>query len=455
MSSITGKASGALGGLTSAGNNALGSLTSGLSGSISGSLGSLTSGLGSLSGGLSGLSGGLGGLSGLTSSLGGLGGGLGGLSNLAGGIGSKIGSVLSGAGGSMLSGFANSLSQWSGNLKAGIIRDSIGSSSNKEFKVSLADGLGNRVVFDSSPTIEESRQVQWDSYQITHLPANLITFKSTGSRTLSINVKLVSRTSLEAAENYKRMKLIRYWSVPSFGIYGDGSPPNILTLNGFTTHFKNIQVVLNSYSWSFPEDVDWIHTGSEPFPTVITISLSMQETFSPEQLVFFDKGDINDELGGVKKWAQVLSAAASAQATTSSLSLDQMIPANINADIVDQAPNLDALTSATSAASPLDGLSSAASGAAEAAGSPLANLTGAEAALSATGLNSATGVIGSVSNPATGSLSSLYGISSNAVNTSLNQVQNSIGGASTVTNMVANTQQANNTGLRGDDTSFI
>ncbi len=214
---------------------------------------------------------------------------------------SKLGSMAKNAPGDIMNGFSGQIGAAANALKAGIIKEPK-QSSPKEFKVSLTDGSGNKLLFDVSPVIEEGRQVNWDSYQITHLPANLVAFKSSNSRSFSLQAKLVSRDSNEANQNYHRLKLLRMWTVPSHGFFGDGSPPNILLLNGYTNQFKRIQVVLNSYSWSWPEDVDWIHTGNEPFPVVMNVSLSMQEVFSPSQLTFFDKVAVNLPRGGVFSW---------------------------------------------------------------------------------------------------------------------------------------------------------
>ena len=88
-----------------------------------------------------------------------------------------------------------------------------------------------------------------------------------------------------------------------------GLPPEILKFNAYgEKNLKDIPVVLTNYSWTYPEDVDYVqaidtNNISYPVPRVIEISLSIMECYAPNELSKFDllaykNGDLNKAYGG-------------------------------------------------------------------------------------------------------------------------------------------------------------
>jgi hypothetical protein len=80
-----------------------------------------------------------------------------------------------------------------------------------------------------------------------------------------------------------------------------GNPPPILTLNAYGEYvFKNVPVVVKSFSIDLPKDCDYIHADSRlsdlptmvgsRVPTKSTVSVTLQPTYSREAVRQFSLG---------------------------------------------------------------------------------------------------------------------------------------------------------------------
>jgi hypothetical protein len=150
------------------------------------------------------------------------------------------------------------------------------------FKVHVV-GPGGTVILQVSPIVSESRTAAWDNYNITHLPTDIFAYRNTSGRKFGFNVKFVSRTKDEAQENAKYLDLIRGWLLPDFG--GEGATPPVLMLYGYNNNNINgVQCILRSYSYSFPDDVDYIYDSVPPMPIIASMTMELDEAYSAEQI---------------------------------------------------------------------------------------------------------------------------------------------------------------------------
>jgi hypothetical protein len=161
------------------------------------------------------------------------------------------------------------------------------------------------VLFKVMPTVDESVTVAYDVYQPVHFPAGIHAYKGTNSRTLNLNGKFISRTPQEASRTLEFLNYIRSWTMPyhgegtAKGPLGSmlGAPPDVLYLNAYGKyHLHEVPVLLMTYSWTYPDDIDYIasETG-HPVPRIIDVSLSFVETHSPKE---FESFDLNQYRGG-------------------------------------------------------------------------------------------------------------------------------------------------------------
>lgn len=217
------------------------------------------------------------------------------------------------------------------------------------YKVRLVSVLGlltafqpgdiGSVIFDSTPTFNESGGVNYTPVQPVHLPGSIQTYKSTDARTFNIVATIISRNTADVAKNMMYLQTLRSWRYPFFGqsttsptsqsnavdriknstttgTTGDGSnvnllgaPPELLYLYAYSTsgndkrQFKDsinrvninrVPVLLTSLSIEYPQDVDYIPSSSlpdkntEPFPVKMSVSLSLIEAHSPVEYEKFN-----------------------------------------------------------------------------------------------------------------------------------------------------------------------
>ena len=74
-----------------------------------------------------------------------------------------------------------------------------------------------QVIFKVTPTLTESRRVEYNPVSPVHLPGSIQIYKNTSSREFSLVAPLISRTPAEALENMINLQLLRGWCTPYFG----------------------------------------------------------------------------------------------------------------------------------------------------------------------------------------------------------------------------------------------
>lgn len=181
----------------------------------------------------------------------------------------------------------------------------------KDFMVKLypAGAAGSGITIKATPVISESRQANWDTLPVMHHPGEILAYKSTTARTWSLqDVKLVSRTPEEAGENLILLNIIRSWVMPYYGFGTEkslkeklGAPPPILIFSAYGEgNIGPLPVVLLSYSFNYPNDIDMIPTkfknsgrdgileDGTPFPILSELTLELKESYSPTEYSSFD-----------------------------------------------------------------------------------------------------------------------------------------------------------------------
>lgn len=144
-------------------------------------------------------------------------------------------------------------------------------------------GPGGTIVFEASSPFSEGRNANYEGFNIVHLPTSIIAYRNTDGRKFGITGKLVSRTVEEATANASYVDLARTWVLPDFG--ASGATPPILRIYGYNhINIDGRQVVLRSYGWNFPEEVDYIWQGSQAMPIIGTLQLDFEEVYSAGQV---------------------------------------------------------------------------------------------------------------------------------------------------------------------------
>lgn len=89
-----------------------------------------------------------------------------------------------------------------------------------DYRVTLRNStnLGQFIVFEATPDLIETRNVNYKTIDPVHAPGQILAYATTSSRNFNLSqVKLISRTTLEAAQNLNALWLLRSWTMPRFG----------------------------------------------------------------------------------------------------------------------------------------------------------------------------------------------------------------------------------------------
>lgn len=219
------------------------------------------------------------------------------------------------------------------------------------FKVKLVSHrfANQRVTFDATPDVIETRNVNYKPIDPIHAPGQIQAFASSSSRNYNVsNIKLISRTVEEADKNLRRLWILRSWCVPRFGQstltqaqaenrefnasaqevgeIGDeegpvgieqnsefaqsfnfgqehrGEPPEVLLLSAYSRsgnptgkartigqHINKVPVVIQQLSIPYPSDQDYIHTSQfVPMPMIMTLDMTLMETHSATEYERFN-----------------------------------------------------------------------------------------------------------------------------------------------------------------------
>jgi len=147
----------------------------------------------------------------------------------------------------------------------------------------LITGGGGLVRFEASAPVSESRVSNYEGFNIVHLPTSLWAYRNTNGRHFSITGKLVSRTSGEATANAGYLTTVRSWILSDFG--NSGAPPPIVFLTAYSNkQINKVPCIVLSYNWTFPDDVDYIYSASEPMPVIGMLTIELEEAYSAKQI---------------------------------------------------------------------------------------------------------------------------------------------------------------------------
>ncbi|MCK9532681.1 MAG: hypothetical protein M0R77_19515 [Gammaproteobacteria bacterium] len=121
-------------------------------------------------------------------------------------------------------------------------------------------------MFPITPSISETIETNYESYDIVHGLMPIQAFKSGGAKTLTVSGTFVAQTDVEARYCLACIHFIRSFSKMNFGDSDPnaGTPPPILVFNAYgDAAFHNIPVIISQASLDWPNDVDYVYTTAD------------------------------------------------------------------------------------------------------------------------------------------------------------------------------------------------
>lgn len=132
------------------------------------------------------------------------------------------------------------------------------------YPVKLTDG----VIFPYTPTIQTAYKANYESMNLTHTNYKMYFYKNSSVDEITLTADFTAQDTTEA--NYL-LGVIHFFKSVTKMFYGQdgnngpraGTPPPMCYLNGYGTYqFNEHPVLITSFTYSLPNDVDYIRAGS-------------------------------------------------------------------------------------------------------------------------------------------------------------------------------------------------
>jgi hypothetical protein len=124
----------------------------------------------------------------------------------------------------------------------------------------------NGVVFPYTPAINTSYRANYDPSELTHSNYKMFFYKNSSVDDITITADFTAQDTAEA--NYM-LAVIHFFKSATKMFYGQdtapraGTPPPLLYLTGYgTNQFEHHPLLLTNFTYSLPNDVDYIRAGS-------------------------------------------------------------------------------------------------------------------------------------------------------------------------------------------------
>lgn len=121
----------------------------------------------------------------------------------------------------------------------------------------------NGFVFPYTPQIQISHTANYQSFAPMHNNYPFLAYENSSVEAMTITAPFYCEDSSEAAYWVAAMHFLKSVTKMSFGSDANaGAPPPVLKLNGYGDYvFKDIPVVVKSFTMDLPNDADYISTG--------------------------------------------------------------------------------------------------------------------------------------------------------------------------------------------------
>ena len=124
----------------------------------------------------------------------------------------------------------------------------------------------NGLVFPTNPTVLVSQEANYNSLHPVHTNYPFWAYQNSQVGQITITANFPVQNSLEARYWIACIHYLRTVTKMNYGKGpGAGEPPPVVKFNGYGDYvFKNVPVVVTSFQFDMPQDVDYISTGFTP-----------------------------------------------------------------------------------------------------------------------------------------------------------------------------------------------
>ena len=148
------------------------------------------------------------------------------------------------------------------------------------------------IIFPLTPTIQMSHNANYGTYDVAGSIAQQNYYMNTPNPSMSVTAMFASNTLEEAKYTLAALQFLKTCTKSDFGsqrITTAGTPPPILKFSCYgTVHAKNVPVVLRSFTYTLPEDTDYVEVdiGGEmhSVPTLVLVSVELVPQQVPKRI---------------------------------------------------------------------------------------------------------------------------------------------------------------------------
>jgi hypothetical protein len=153
------------------------------------------------------------------------------------------------------------------------------------------------ILFPYTPTISYDNQAQYGAVNPVHSNYTQYFFKNSQVGQISISAKFTVQNEREGKVWLGVIHLLRALTKMRWGKdVGAGSPPPVCRLEGYGDFMlRNVPVVISSFKFDLPDNVDYISVGGEYkntlVPSITTINLGLNVMYSRREMQDFSVDD--------------------------------------------------------------------------------------------------------------------------------------------------------------------
>lgn len=134
------------------------------------------------------------------------------------------------------------------------------------------------VIFPYTPTIQVGHTTSYGQYDTTHSVYQTNYWQSTRNPSVNLTAQFTAQDTTDAEYSAAALHFFKACTKGEFGRSSGnpGVPPPVLRLAGYgTLHFSNVPVVIGSFSYTLPEDLDYVETSIGVIPSMFLVSIDL------------------------------------------------------------------------------------------------------------------------------------------------------------------------------------
>jgi hypothetical protein len=146
------------------------------------------------------------------------------------------------------------------------------------------------VVWNYTPVIKETRQVNYETLQPVHTNSGYNNYRNTNNTTISVQGTFYAGTGYEAVYLMACIHFFRTITLMDFGriaaastdpsVAVVGAPPPVLLFSAYGRYIYNdIPVIVKNVSFSFPDDCDYVQVPLDSSLSTYNLDISTIRTF--------------------------------------------------------------------------------------------------------------------------------------------------------------------------------